>query len=1477
MKTSPPLTRRTTRLSQLLSVSGSCFLALTLGCLRLHGQTCNDLSVISLGAGCAAEVTPDMLLEGVYSDSLYVVTLTTLTGQPLGNILTAAQLGDTLRATVSDTASGNLCQGLLIVEDKMPPAVACTHLNIPCILPQYTPAYLAGLGLAAAFPAVKENCGAYHLNYTDTWVNLACDDPAGRTAYIERVWTAADGSGNKTTCTQYLNIRRVQTGQLLLPADTTVQCGNALTGPAHTGWPYYTESGIHFPLSAGPNGCGIQISYADQVLPLCGGAYTIIRTWTLFDNCLPTTPVPPFTNPLMHIQIIRVTDKQGPSFVCPKDMTVSTDPFAPCSRTLDLPDLILNDLCSPVESIRADWEVGGIPYSLHGTLADFPGNNWWDSDTLGVLGNAQNLPAGITTFRYTATDACGNGSNCTFRVTVSDGVPPFVACDEFTQVGLGVNGTALVNAATFDDGSVDNCSPVRFKARRVEPNDCQSSDHFFDKVKFCCADAGDTIAIVLRAYDVPVDTGALSLTEAEDHAGDCLVYVFVEDKIKPVCTPPLSLTVSCDNFDPGLTSHGMASFADNCCLDTIWEAPPNFSQFDTFCNRGTILRTFRALDCNGLGSQCTQRLTVSYKQEYAIKMPDDIVAYDCDTTGVYGPSPQIFGKYCESIAISYEDNVSTSGVQSCYRIERVWKIVNWCTYNPNAQLVEVPNPNPSGDLLDPNNLLGPVVAPAGHSPASTVARVSPTDAAPTDFSVFWTPEANGYRYKQIISVLDNVPPKIRGCPELDGPVEFCDQSDNDPQFWNQPYWNDPYIAGSTDLCEGFTDLAVTASDGCSQGNVNIRYMLFLDLDGDGHTETVINSVNPPPVNTVLFGNAMTPNFLGGEPRAFDHRPVPQEEKYRFGIQTGGFVNKTAWVRWVSEKNPTQYVIPQLPHGRHYIRWIIEDGCGNETFCEDPIWVRDCRNPDLLCLNGLSVDIMQTQNITLWASDFLQYTDDNCTPPAQIRLGIRKSGAGLNFPFNPDGSPQTNVTFTCDELGTQPVELWSIDAAGNMNVCETYLIVQDNFGVCAGDQSVIAGAIETEAGSGLEQADVPLSGFFPGLPALNYLGKTDNKGNFIFPAVPVSFSYLIAPRKNNDPLNGVSTFDLVLINKHILGLAPLTSPFKMIAADANNSRSITTFDIVELRKLILGIYSDFPNNSSWRFVDKDYQFPNPSNPFQEIFPETAEIPNLQSDPNFTGFIALKVGDVNGNAITNSLTVADERSTGVLFFDITPSDRRRYVQPGDMVTVEFTAIEKVAGFQFTLEYRGLEVLEIKPGEGMGDEHFAVFPGEYALTAAFDANPDRTTGPTRFQVVFRALAAGQISKMLGVSSRITKAEAYRGNVVNEINEVNESMARLNIAFRFIDDGNIFIAGQNFELYQNTPNPWSDKTRIGFYLPEPGEARVTVSDERGTTYFSRNGWHEKGVHSIIIDKMHFPAPGLYFYRVETALGSLTRKMIVL
>jgi hypothetical protein len=451
-----------------------------------------------------------------------------------------------------------------------------------------------------------------------------------------------------------------------------------------------------------------------------------------------------------------------------------------------------------------------------------------------------------------------------------------------------------------------------------------------------------------------------------------------------------------------------------------------------------------------------------------------------------------------------------------------------------------------------------------------------------------------------------------------------------------------------------------------------------------------------------------------------------------------------------------------------------------------------------------------------------------------------------------------VTFTCDELSTQPVELWSIDKAGNADYCETYVLVQDVSGACNDNQIVVNGVLKTDQQKGLQDANVQLTGTHPVAPPVSQFTVSDDKGFYVFNAVPAGGNYTLTPTKDNDPLNGVSTFDLVLINKHILGLEPLSGPYKMIAADANNSRSLTTFDIVELRKLILGIYTELPNNNSWRFVDKAYQFPNQSNPFQEIFPETKSMADLAAPFSTGDFVAVKVGDVNGNAITNSLTSTDDRTAGTLLFEVTPTGSRREVKAGETVTLHFRAAEKVAAYQFTLYFPNLEILEVTPGAEMSLSNFGVFNDEHALTTSFDN--EQVGG--EFTVTFRALASGMLSKMLSLSSRITKAEAYRANDV------------MSIALRFNGD-NTTITGMGFELYQNQPNPWVSKTQIGFYLPESAAATLTIFDETGRTLFTQTGDFAQGYNAIALDRSVASSSSVLYYKLETANDSAVKKMI--
>ena len=141
------------------------------------------------------------------------------------------------------------------------------------------------------------------------------------------------------------------------------------------------------------------------------------------------------------------------------------------------------------------------------------------------------------------------------------------------------------------------------------------------------------------------------------------------------------------------------------------------------------------------------------------------------------------------------------------------------------------------------------------------------------------------------------------------------------------------------------------------------------------------------------------------------------------------------------------------------------------------------------------------------------------------------------------------------------------------------------------------------------------------------------------------TYIIQPYKDIDYLgvnskgvNSVTTFDLVLISQHILGTSPFTSPYQHIAADANGDEKVSTFDILELRQLILQIIDDLPKNTSWRFVDQSYVFPILSDPLKEDWPECIEANSANGYSN-KNFVGIKIGDVNfsnGDCSSNLFT-------------------------------------------------------------------------------------------------------------------------------------------------------------------------------------------------------------------------------------------------
>jgi len=331
----------------------------------------------------------------------------------------------------------------------------------------------------------------------------------------------------------------------------------------------------------------------------------------------------------------------------------------------------------------------------------------------------------------------------------------------------------------------------------------------------------------------------------------------------------------------------------------------------------------------------------------------------------------------------------------------------------------------------------------------------------------------------------------------------------------------------------------------------------------------------------------------------------------------------------------------------------------------------------------------------------------------------------------------------------------------------------------------------------------------------------------------------------------------MIQRHILGLETITSPYKLVAADINNDQIINGIDLVELRKLILGVYTELPQNDSWRFVNTsmsmDAQYPWPLNEIRMIF-------GLANDMMQEDFIGVKVGDINGSAITNINEVSTSKSTATAL-GISYQDKT-YVE-GEHVTMQFTTDEIVnlSGLQFTLNTAGLEVVNVTAnGLDVSEENYAVL-SEDKMTFSWNTS-NSFTGNELFTVHFKATNTGKLSQNVSLTSDTTPAEAYAGNDLRII------------PITLIGQDN---SEQEFALYQNTPNPVRGTTNISFNLPKSSKVTLTITDVAGKLVYTESGMFQSGLNSVSIDVDELNTTGVFYYKLATDENSASMKMIVL
>jgi len=461
------------------------------------------------------------------------------------------------------------------------------------------------------------------------------------------------------------------------------------------------------------------------------------------------------------------------------------------------------------------------------------------------------------------------------------------------------------------------------------------------------------------------------------------------------------------------------------------------------------------------------------------------------------------------------------------------------------------------------------------------------------------------------------------------------------------------------------------------------------------------------------------------------------------------------------------------------------------------------------------------------------------------------------------SGDDNEINTSIPLGNYAIE-WNVeDPCGNVGEAFIQqLVVSDPQNICGtggGDVGVAAlsGIIATEQDFGVDNAEVTLLSGSTEMAALS----TAIDGVFSFSNVQRAESYDITVDRLDDYLNGVTTLDLVLMQRHILGLELLDSPYKVIASDVDGSNSVSGADLVAMRRLLLGTAFDFPIGQSWTFVDGDQTFSNNLTPFP--YDQSVTIANLLVDLNDLAFVGVKMGDVNENVFLESAALAGARSITSLKYAI-----KSNAAGGSTIDIYSDEPINLDGLQMELNF-GDALGEIA---GVRSDAFAISSDDYRID---DHNLRMTIAIPQTSRIEEGVILS-----IDLSGNVNQADSQE--LVDLINDRLQAQIytttgdEIKASDLALSEEKIDLA-DGFVLGQNAPNPFSGTTDIRFYNNVDGMVTTTIYDVSGKQVYVDRTYYTVGWHKMSIASSDIEGAGLYIYELNNGTAIIRKKMMAL
>ena len=824
----------------------------------------------------------------------------------------------------------------------------------------------------------------------------------GYTGTITRTWTATDACGNQSQCTQVLTVVDTSDPVISCPGDVTISCDES-TAPANTG------------AATASDNCDINpiITYSDsETFGSCDQEKTITRTWTATDVC---------GNSDVCVQTITVEDNAAPVLVgCPADVTVECDniPSAAsvtatdnCDPSLTVTFNETSDLsgcggytgtitrtwtatddcgnessCTQTITVKDNTDpviTCPVDVDLECDDSTDPSNTGYatatdNCDSAPTITYSDNQNNGVITRTWTATDACGNDAGCVQTITIDDSTPPVITCPADVTVECG---QSTDPSSTGYATATDNCDPDPV----IQYSDSQTGD------------------VITRTWTATDDGG---------NWASCDQIITIEDTTPPVITCPVDMTVECDeSTNPPNTGSAIAT--DNC------DPSPVITHSDqetagSCAEEKTITRTWTATDNAGNSSSCQQMIMVEDTEAPVITCPAEITI-ECDQ--LIGPVNTGYATAIDNCdpdpEITHADSEIAGSCDQEKTIIRTWTVTDNCGNQAVCvQMIHVVDTTPP-KITCPTNVT--IICDESSDPANTgsatatdncdpAPMISSSDSetpgsCPEEKTITrtWTATddcGNSVQCVQVITVIDNVPPTLIGCPadataECDNipaaaAVTATDNCDPNPSV---TLVETPYLTG----CGGYTGIIQrtwTATDAC--GNESSCSQVITVVDTAPPTFS-----NCPADITVDCDNIPDP-------------PIVVAEDNCSGIDT-----YFTEIRDLSACGNYTGTITRI--------WTATDGCGNQAVCTQVLTVVDNTDPVITCPDDITIECGES---SAPANTGTATATDNCDPnPTVTYTDAETAGA-------------------CPQEKTITRTWTATDACGNSSSCDQIITVQD---------------------------------------------------------------------------------------------------------------------------------------------------------------------------------------------------------------------------------------------------------------------------------------------------------------------------------------------------------------------------------------------------------------------------------------------------